>query len=288
LDISGLDFYTAKDGTAAYCTGGYIGYVDDNGSIANIPIPFQSFGGEGGYIYFHKGSPYLGLTTNLSAIKGDPDNVILAQWSAGSTALRVTYGGTIIHGDRIDTGTINADRLIVNSIDASQYLRAGTIIANRFLTNAGVDLAAIVPGSVNFRLSGGQGGSFNVDPGGTIGPFARVGYGTFNGHQVRATVVYTQSGGQKGTGSDPENKPFTVRPYIAISNNGGANWGIVGYLNGTTVIGETITQRTIDQVINYQTDNFGSSEVAVFFVSDGVVSGNIQNVSFRLEVSAFK
>jgi predicted phage tail protein len=92
-----------------------------------------------------------------------PTNVFLA------LDLHIGYGGTggvmyvrnlvfeeCVNGVSIADGAITGVKLAVQSVTADKIM-ARTITADRFLTNQGVDLAAIVPGALNTSVTGYHG-----------------------------------------------------------------------------------------------------------------------------------
>ena len=97
------------------------------------------------------------ITTNEIAA-----NTITAGNIAAGTITATQIAGATITADRLVSGTITAASGVIGSIDATVIttgtlnaarISAGTITADRFLLNSGVDLAAIVPGSLNTKLN---------------------------------------------------------------------------------------------------------------------------------------
>jgi len=129
VTFEGVDVYLQNGNI--YATSGYVNYIADNGSTARQFV--SGFGpagypGQTGYVYWDKGNPgAIGYSTYSNFNIGS--SVILATWS-GSTKLSVTNGaGTIIDGDRIQTGTIQANRIKADTLSAISgeigFLRSG-------------------------------------------------------------------------------------------------------------------------------------------------------------------
>lgn len=112
----GIDFSYNRTENRVYWTTGYIYYVNDQGQS----VEQQIVAGNTGSLTAHRwliwkvGRNYIEATqTNPAA----DDTIMLASWWGGNQ-LNVTYGGTIVDGDRISTGSIQADRLNVATLSA--------------------------------------------------------------------------------------------------------------------------------------------------------------------------
>lgn len=104
-------------GSTIYWTHGYIVYVNDSGAtdFREIPAGSASYNPAGVYIYWVKDSS--SLTAGVYNSPNYDTSIVLAVWHGG-TNLIANYGGTIIDGNRITTGTVTADRLNVATLSA--------------------------------------------------------------------------------------------------------------------------------------------------------------------------
>jgi hypothetical protein len=131
IDTS-ISFDTNRSNQVSW-NGGYIRYMDDNGNSAVVSVSAGSatWPGTGWvYIWWNKGSTVLNYgPTDFNNI----NDVQLARYYGG-TNLNTIVGRTIIDGDYIKTGTINANHIGVNSLSAITAdlgtITAGTIIFN--------------------------------------------------------------------------------------------------------------------------------------------------------------
>ncbi|WP_334182045.1 hypothetical protein [Novosphingobium sp.] len=148
-----------------------------------------------------------------------------------------------VTADKISAGAVTTGKLAAGAVTAVA-ISAGTITASKFVTDQGVDLASIVPGSLNWRAAATvnvtYGPSSNIDSGviggtssGVCAATSRV---TFNGNATRANVA-------AGYGTST----WTVTLQFYYSLNGGP-WtytGVQGTNNGTA---PTITTWFVDGV----------------------------------------
>ena len=120
ISIQGIDFsYNRNTGNLDWTTG-LLFYVNDAGAptYANIAPGSVAPGfGSGGirYIWWSKGSGNLSTSVDNWPDLVAGDVIIMATWTGG-TAFVANYGGTIIDGDRITTGSIDANRIKANTI----------------------------------------------------------------------------------------------------------------------------------------------------------------------------
>lgn len=112
-------------------TAGTIVYPRDDGSFAinNIAPGGKTVDSYATpvYVYWQKDATSLTTTTDAAAPLGD-DRICIATWFGGSR-LVVNYGGTVIDGDRIETGTIKAKQIAAGSITADR-LEANVLSAS--------------------------------------------------------------------------------------------------------------------------------------------------------------
>lgn len=169
ISISGIDFsYNRQDGNL-YWSSGYIYYVDDSNTPRAQPIVAGGLvwqGGTNNYLYWNKGAGSLTAgVDNYGAIAagGGANALVMCTWGNG-TNFNANYGGTIVDGDRITTGSIQANRLNVGTLSA--------ITANIGEVTAGIIRST--DGNTNLNLNNGRlsftkGGYRKVDGAG-LGP----------------------------------------------------------------------------------------------------------------------
>ena len=143
ITISQIDFQVNAAGTALSWSAGYIVWTNDSGVSTATAISAGSTSSVG-YVYWSKGASALSFTSSYATANG-PDVVCLAVYNGGKQ-FNANYGGTIIDGTRITTGTITAAQIAANTITAAQ-IAAGAIGVNQLAANS-VTAAAIAAGSV--------------------------------------------------------------------------------------------------------------------------------------------
>ncbi|WP_168371558.1 hypothetical protein [Sphingomonas sp. Leaf257] len=126
ISFIGLNFEWNPANNWVSWSNGYIYYQDDNGSPR---AQFVNPGNTGGanphrFFYWVKDGGYIYHTQSEQEAFGGSDRVMLGSWWGGSD-LNMTYGGTIINGDRITTGSIDANRIKANTILANTVIVGG-------------------------------------------------------------------------------------------------------------------------------------------------------------------
>jgi predicted phage tail protein len=116
LGFIGLNFEWNPVTNAVNWSDGYIYFMDNNGNQNQSYINAGSTNGALAHQFFYWTQGSTTIDFNQQFPVGD-DKVMIATWW-GSTNINVNYGGTIIHGDRITTGTINANKIVAGSITA--------------------------------------------------------------------------------------------------------------------------------------------------------------------------
>lgn len=133
IDIVGLQFQASVNGSGVTnntvtWTSGTITFVND----AGVPQSFAIAGGSADYtgstvyIFWYKEAGVLGATTTTGGAYG-ANRIVLATYDGGYR-LTVNYGRTIINGDEITTNTINGNRLIIGTVDATRIDSRGLTI----------------------------------------------------------------------------------------------------------------------------------------------------------------
>ncbi len=146
-----------------------------------------------------------------------------------------------IYTNHLSSGSVTADKLAVGSVTAGSiqagaiqaiHISVQSITASKFVTDQGVDLASIVPGSLNWRAAATAnvtyGPAQTIDSGviagtgaSTCSPSSRV---TFNGNATRSNVA-------AGFGSSTWT--MTLQIYYSFNGGGWTYTGVQGTNNGT-------------------------------------------------------
>lgn len=124
LNYIGIEFqYNA--GTLSWTTG-FVLYTNDAGAQVVNVVNAGSVtwgGGAYNYIYWTKGADGTNVNLgrgvdNWDVLRNTANTVILCTWTGNSSTFVANYGGTIVHGDKITTGSVTADKLTVSQLSA--------------------------------------------------------------------------------------------------------------------------------------------------------------------------
>jgi hypothetical protein len=140
ITITGIDFKVNEPTiNTIYWTAGTIKYIDDTGSEATCTINVNSSGilytSGTLYVYWTKGTGTVSLSTTTSYATANGNNTVCLATYSGGTGLVANYGGTIIDGSKIVTGTIDAAKIKALTLTANE-LSAGAITADKILAGA--------------------------------------------------------------------------------------------------------------------------------------------------------
>jgi hypothetical protein len=121
INIEGLDFQIGYDRGSLELTwnSGWLQWLNDSGAAQAVNIAAGSTYGVSKrcFVYWNQGETFFRVHTRAEDIVADQNAVMIAVYMGGST-YSAHYGGTVIDGDRIRTGTIDANRLNVTSLSA--------------------------------------------------------------------------------------------------------------------------------------------------------------------------
>ena len=112
-----------------WTSGGYVQYIaSDTKAAKSVQIvhagttgtnPRSTFGvSKRCFVYWIEGETIFRVGTSAETILNNPNAVIIGTYMGG-TNFNVYYGGTVINGSRITTGSISADRITAGSILSS-------------------------------------------------------------------------------------------------------------------------------------------------------------------------
>lgn len=129
LQFRDIEFFINAAGTTLSWTSGYIFYVNDAGTTVYNFIPSGSTSPAAGtYVYIYWSKPSIGFQVDNTTVPFvvstshyaglGPDEVQVANWQQGTKVLVQNFGGTIVDGDKITTGTITASKLNVSTLSA--------------------------------------------------------------------------------------------------------------------------------------------------------------------------
>ncbi|WP_431854316.1 TipJ family phage tail tip protein [Azospirillum sp.] len=144
----GLQFEPRRNENKVVWTAGNIQYIDENGTVAKVDVS----GGEAygaNHIYWVRGSNSLSASSDHMQSIGN-DRIRLASYYGGSN-LVAHFGGTIIDGERLVTGSITANQIAANAISArhieAQSVTGAHIRSNEVIINSQNQLGLRVVGS---------------------------------------------------------------------------------------------------------------------------------------------
>lgn len=197
----------------------------------------------------------------LTAIAGTSEAKFEVVATEGYSRIRLTADTIVLDGDVIASGTVRAAA---------------------FMTNAGVDLAAIVPGSLNWRLGTGAGTTYtaqSVDTG-IINPTGSN--PVTSAHVIRLSSSFVASHAGTTAGS-----VIQMLVYYRIDGGGWIDTGATIYANtiGTSPQTFSMTDR------KFSPATMGTIEFAYRILggtSDGLGTVNVNSVSVAVEASFFK
>lgn len=143
ITLVGCEFeFNPTDGRL-YWSSGYVLYTDDAGNAASPLIAAGSIawgGGGNNYVFWDKGATnfYGGVDNWQRATTGTANTVTMCTWRGGSS-FTANHGGSIINGDRITTGTVDANRI-----------KAGTVLADTVIIgSAGAPASSVAGAALN-------------------------------------------------------------------------------------------------------------------------------------------
>jgi predicted phage tail protein len=149
IEVVGVAFTPIKETNTVQWTSGVINYPGPAAGqtlAENIVAGSWTWTGGTSYLYWNIGLGTIGGSSDQN-ILSNPSVVVLATY-LGSEMLNVTYGRTIIDGNTIRTGTINADRIKAFSI-TSKELSTGQLITSNAQIGAGtITTANIATGTI--------------------------------------------------------------------------------------------------------------------------------------------
>ncbi len=187
LTIIGCEFQW--NGSVLSWTSGYVLYQGDAGTGDGIFVNAGSTAWAGGgtnYITWTKGSGTLTVSADdWDTIVANNNKVIFCTWSNGSNFV-ANYGGTIVHGDKITTGTITANKLSVANLSAITAA-LGTVTSGKVQNAAGTTFLDLDNSRSQYRR-----GSYDLRLG-TIGSGVALWYGSTSitiGSETRTNGVW--------------------------------------------------------------------------------------------------
>ena len=121
VTFDGLYFRTNGSNVMSWQTGS-VHYIDDNGNNKVVTIADGSITGSG-YVYWIKDETFLRTTPTVGPHLGE-DRIHIATYLGSDTKI-VHYGGTIIEGNEIRTGTVRADHIVAQGLQAD-IITSGT------------------------------------------------------------------------------------------------------------------------------------------------------------------
>ncbi|MFE8582948.1 phage tail protein [Sphingomonas sp. NCPPB 2930] len=210
ISFIGLNFEWNPSNNWVSWSNGYIYYHDDNGSPRAQFVDSGNTAGASPHRFFYwvKDGSSIYHTQSEQEAFGGSDRVMLGSWW-GESNLNMTYGGTIINGDRITTGSIDANRIKANTVLANTV-----VVSGRGTVDSAFDSA-----KWNGISGAGKPMTYTVGARGnqtsTLPPGFAQGLRGPDG-QIYADGAYTN------LRSDAYNRSYTV----CWSSDGGGYWGV--------------------------------------------------------------
>ncbi len=172
---------------------------------------------------------------SITAIKISSDTITANEIAAGAITTNELAAGAVTAA-KIAANTITASQIAAGSITANE-ITVGTITADRFLTNQGVDLAAMLFGTLgsftNLTTNYGGAQSVAASTTTTFGPFNVITTGA-NTSQTLRTRLTVNVGSPAGAFTNPA----IATLYLKYSTNGGGSWNTI---SGASASGSAFT-----------------------------------------------
>jgi predicted phage tail protein len=227
VDIIGCAFSLNKEATILSWTGGTIVYPADSGDVhAAETVSPGSITYEPGfgilYIVWAKGWGNL-RSTNDPNVWGNPERIVVCTWHGG-LGFHATAGRTIVHGDNITTGSINANRIQARTITAEQLSTTRLItstaqIGDGIITRAMIGNAQIDDSHINTlsatKITSGYLNSQFIQVGGLDGGVAGGGYIIIESRVGYRKLDYVDDGGIPRVRIGRRNN-YPERPYDGL------------------------------------------------------------------------
>lgn len=162
INWPGLTFQIINGGASITWPNAFVQYTDDNGNFQQLSIVGgTSTPGNGyWYIYWTEGATALGVTNN-PGVASQEGYVCLATWVSGTYTLVQNFGGTIIDGSQITTGSIAANKLSVIQLSAITAdigtISAGVLVSQRGLSELDLNNGRIIFNSGSMMKVVGEG-----------------------------------------------------------------------------------------------------------------------------------
>ncbi|NYZ17205.1 hypothetical protein HL658_32065 [Azospirillum sp. RWY-5-1] len=147
VTVQGLEFTANKTNNTISWTAGSILHMGDDGGHArvNVPAGGTPVGWSYAYVFWVKGQGVLQATQDTQEAYGN-DRIHLATYHGGSMVI-ANYGGTIIDGERIVTGSITANQIGARTILA-RHIEAEQITGTHIAANT-ISAQQLIAGSVD-------------------------------------------------------------------------------------------------------------------------------------------
>jgi hypothetical protein len=124
----GINMRINVDNSTMSWDDGQVRFVNSDGTMGYYPVtgsPSVPYQGAHMYFFYVPGRPVIDYNTD-SANLGLNDRVMIAVWKGGTDLVVMAGVGTLVNGDRIVTGSIDANRVKANTILSNLVLVQGT------------------------------------------------------------------------------------------------------------------------------------------------------------------
>lgn len=168
LNFIDLSFQVLSAGATLSWGAGYCQWTNSSGGTSQVSIAAGSItpgNNNYWYVYWTEGATSL-LTTTDPGVANADGHVCLCTWQAGQTRMVANYGGTIINGSQITTGSISAIQLSVNQLSAITAnlgtISAGVLVSQNGLCEFDLNNARIIfNNGATMKVSGSGFGTSN-------------------------------------------------------------------------------------------------------------------------------
>lgn len=153
------EFWVSADKRYLSWSAGHPQYIDDFGNVvtpyvnANSTDALSAPTANYYYIYWVKGGSQLQVSYDDPGAAMGADRILVCTWTRGTSNFNCNYGGTIMHGDQITTGTLNANRIQAGTVLADTVQVGSTTLAT--INSRANDPAARI-NAVGTTISGGK------------------------------------------------------------------------------------------------------------------------------------
>lgn len=202
ISTIGINMRINQDGNIQW-DAGQVRIVNNDGVMGYYDVPGNTTGYQGQHMYFwyQPGRPVIDYNTD-SANLGNNGFIMLAVWKGGTDLLPMAGVGTMISGDRIVTGSVDANKI-----------KAGTVLSNYVLV-----------GNTNQTLNMGDIHNIALDPAARVNAIGT----TIDGGKITTGSISTLQLAANSIGTNQlvaATRPtFVIGINLRVDNDGWCRW----------------------------------------------------------------